>query len=145
MTIVWFHFFTFKHSLQLEFISRRDWGLCVCTRGGLVPPQSPWACSFPVAGWWSGRECFQLGDLSQLDGSLKTCGQVAVVLTEPNWGRFWCRQTCRSTPDWEQFLSLLGLVFLLCEVGEWMDVCIWHVATPHWVVMVIPSPPSWPA
>lgn len=50
-----------------------------------MPAQSPRACCFPVARWWSGRECCQLGDLSQLDGSLKTEGQAAVVLTEPSW------------------------------------------------------------
>lgn len=138
VTIVWFHFFTFKRSIQLGFISSRGWG-CVCmyTRGGLVPAQSPRACSFPVAGWWSGRECCQLGDLSQLDSSLKTWGQVAIVLTEPTWhhwvGRFWCRQTCGSTPDWEQFLSLAGLVFLQCEVGEWMSVFgTWPLPTEWW-------------
>lgn len=122
---------------------------CVCVyKGRPVPAQSPRACSCPVAGWWSGRECYQLGDLSQLDGSLKTWGQVAVVLTEPN-GHPWVGVVLVQTDV--RIYSWLGAVSEPHGAGfppVWggrMDVCIWHVAAPHWVVMVIPSPPLWPA
>ena len=144
--VVSFFFLYLNIQSNWSLLAVRAGCVCVYTRGGLVPAQSPRACCFPVAGWWSGRECCQLGDLSQLDGSLKTEGQAALVLTEPCWhpggggsGADLLIYSWRELSDGavsEPWGAGFPPVW-----GGGVDVCIWHMVTPHWVRMVISSPP----
>lgn len=136
MTIVWFHFLHLNIHSNWSLLADRTGG-CVCVYKGRpqVPPQSPWACSFPVAGWWSGRECFQLGDLSQLDSSLKTCGQVVSCV---NWAQLGAVlvQTDVQIYSWLGAVSEpLGAGFPPCVrwENEWMSVFgTWPLLIEWW-------------
>ena len=121
---------------------------CVCVQGEACARPEPPGLLLPCGWMMEWQRVLSAGRLVTTGRFAEDVGQVAVVLTEPN-GHPWVGVVLVQTDV--RIYSWLGAVSEPHGAGfppVWggrMDVCIWHVAAPHWVVMVIPSPPLWPA
>lgn len=107
--------------------------MCVY-KGRPGTPQSPWACSFPVAGWWSGRvlSAGRLVTTGQFTEDLRAGGRCV------NWAQRGSSGADRRADlllRLEQFQATSsGLVFLLCGWRwRWMSVFgTWPLLIEWW-------------